>query len=627
MPPRRSLKAAAENHPMSADEVQDMDSGPPEGIAPTIPLAESIASKTEKPAKKAPKKRGRAGTTTAGSSEAPKKRGKVADTLPARDSLPERINRVINPGAPDKKATRRTSAQVTEAARIQKEFSNSLVALEEQKRVRLAEIELAQEAEEEEEARMAVSHVNDVSNMKDAMAKDPEDEDVPFFEVDDEETTVMADDHDNATVKPVKVQKSTRKKKPGRGDVQALVDAKKEEIRSKGAKTGDGPAHPKHLVGLLPDWKSKVNTPTVSRIANTPNVAFVSIASQLSDSEEPEQTPSSSRKAKSAITKLKVGKTPVKRETPTLACSLTLSSDLSFIEDGPEDVLPQFVRAQWATCVLPTLYRRLFCSDDPFTSFYKGDAFLQIVQEVLELVFPGTSYQVVRGSKLFDKASDRVGEKRGHFGSRAIKVVKAFFEQRQFSNNPEEIARYAKWAARKDGPGIWRLPSPQHIIDPKHPDYTVHHQPCLISPILTPVCFQLPVYIFESRFMVETIEPLLKSAKNSVGNFGNPQGCVALAATAVERAFRMFLTGEFIEPQGPRKLFSGDINSDAVKQYLKTIGKFSDRRWRCLLDAYGTNTEDSKGVDEVGLFDELLLENGREDLYIASSPIRDEEDS
>jgi hypothetical protein len=49
------------------------------------------------------------------------------------------------------------------------------------------------------------------------------------------------------------------------------------------------------------------------------------------------------------------------------------------------------------------------------------------------------------------------------------------FAQVQFENKPKMIAKYAKWAMRKDGPMVWQTPTPvKCIFESSNPDYIVH---------------------------------------------------------------------------------------------------------------------------------------------------------
>ena len=76
-------------------------------------------------------------------------------------SLPTRINRVINPGAPDKPGTRRTSAQVAAEKQRQVNLQCDLDALKQRQVQILAELELQLEMADEQEERDTVRKLAD----------------------------------------------------------------------------------------------------------------------------------------------------------------------------------------------------------------------------------------------------------------------------------------------------------------------------------------------------------------------------------------------------------------------------------------------------------------------------------
>jgi hypothetical protein len=57
--------------------------------------------------------------------------------------------------------------------------------------------------------------------------------------------------------------------------------------------------------------------------------------------------------------------------------------------------LPEFAAAKWRDAFLPTLYDKLFTSDQPFDAFAKGsDQFVALLQAVVEEVYPDIKYKV-----------------------------------------------------------------------------------------------------------------------------------------------------------------------------------------------------------------------------------------
>ena len=59
----------------------------------------------------------------------------------------------------------------------------------------------------------------------------------------------------------------------------------------------------------------------------------------------------------------------------------------------PVSGLPSFVRANWVSRFLPTLYHRFGSSLEPWKEFSKGEEMLLVIQEVVNAVYPGNSYR------------------------------------------------------------------------------------------------------------------------------------------------------------------------------------------------------------------------------------------
>jgi hypothetical protein len=81
----------------------------------------------------------------------PPKASKKRNVVPPRSPLPARINRVVNPGRPDAKRTKRTSAEVTAATKRKEDLRREIEEHDKRKIQALAEIELQEEMEAAEE--------------------------------------------------------------------------------------------------------------------------------------------------------------------------------------------------------------------------------------------------------------------------------------------------------------------------------------------------------------------------------------------------------------------------------------------------------------------------------------------
>jgi hypothetical protein len=85
----------------------------------------------------------------------------------------------------------------------------------------------------------------------------------------------------------------------------------------------------------------------------------------------------------------------VKLEGSTSAGSI-LSASTQDIE-----ILPEFCRATWSTRFLPTIYHRLGAAPKPWELADGEAGMVDVIQEVLDYVYPGTMYTVKHGDKIF----------------------------------------------------------------------------------------------------------------------------------------------------------------------------------------------------------------------------------
>ena len=71
--------------------------------------------------------------------------------------------------------------------------------------------------------------------------------------------------------------------------------------------------------------------------------------------------------------------------------------------------------------------------------------------------------------------NDWIIEKWSDFGIQALHLVKRHFKQAEFINNTCTIEKYAKWATREDGPGLWKVQSAENS-SPQDRDYIVRQE-------------------------------------------------------------------------------------------------------------------------------------------------------
>jgi hypothetical protein len=101
------------------------------------------------------------------------RRGGNLKQVQPRSPLPKCVNRVVNPGAPDKPSERRSSAQVAEDKRRRDELKRNLEALKQREVEIMAEMEVQQEMADEEEEQSAVKTLAEVENIEDDVQMEP----------------------------------------------------------------------------------------------------------------------------------------------------------------------------------------------------------------------------------------------------------------------------------------------------------------------------------------------------------------------------------------------------------------------------------------------------------------------
>jgi hypothetical protein len=65
------------------------------------------------------------------------------------------------------------------------------------------------------------------------------------------------------------------------------------------------------------------------------------------------------------------------------------------------ETLPEFCRATWSTRFLPTIYHCLGAAPKPWELADGEAGMVEVIQEVLDYVYPGMTYTVKHGDKIF----------------------------------------------------------------------------------------------------------------------------------------------------------------------------------------------------------------------------------
>jgi hypothetical protein len=77
------------------------------------------------------------------------------------------------------------------------------------------------------------------------------------------------------------------------------------------------------------------------------------------------------------------------------------ASSISSASTQDIETVPEFCRATWSTRFLPTIYHRLGVAPKPWELADGEAGMVEVIQEVLDYVYPGTTYTVKHGDKIF----------------------------------------------------------------------------------------------------------------------------------------------------------------------------------------------------------------------------------
>ncbi|KAF8164330.1 hypothetical protein BJ912DRAFT_1068402 [Pholiota molesta] len=262
------------------------------------------------------------------------------------------------------------------------------------------------------------------------------------------------------------------------------------------------------------------------------------------------------------------------------------------------DDLPDFMKPLWRKAFLPTLYDKFFASNEPFLQFFKGsNAFIALLQDIVDEVFPTTSYKVNMTDAVYQLAYKRVNERRSIIGSSAVEVVKQHVNS---LGGEKEAREWTRWAMRSDGPLFFKTPSPFNSpTDRNDPAYT-HPEGRLLS-----------------QFILNLAAPSLRLKQGSISENGYPRGLFALIMAALERAVQSLL-----KPLDGIKEFSNEYWGSKVNVYHSSLRTIEEARWKEIFDECGLGVAGENAEDENNQADLSLLDNTRAFLFDFASPAK-----
>ncbi|KAN0137600.1 hypothetical protein V8E53_004651 [Lactarius tabidus] len=126
----------------------------------------------------------------------------------------------------------------------------------------------------------------------------------------------------------------------------------------------------------------------------------------------------------------------------------------------------------WSKIFLPTLTHLFIISEQPFQYFKNNSPqFVSIVQEAFDATHPNISFMVTARNDIVMTSFDRLKTKCLLIASDVLKLVKTYFEDARFLDQPEEVSRHVWWALCPDGLAYHAKPAPIDVEDVRSVDY------------------------------------------------------------------------------------------------------------------------------------------------------------
>ncbi|KAJ6621445.1 hypothetical protein B0H10DRAFT_2215099 [Mycena sp. CBHHK59/15] len=613
----------------------------------------------------------------------PKRKKKAPEPMEPRD-LPAR-SRKEHPGLPDAPRAKRTHEEKQADEAKKAEASADRQCRLDEAIAALAAINAEQDEAEAAERESAIYHLDDL--LSDDMEVDElgpaDDEDKPVF-FSTQEDFDRIEQQDVYVPPQSEYEKLTRTtvprfKKPAQGETREAIEAATKVLAAGKGKENAVNAEPtvkkrgvqnsnaaaaSNNAGLSKTWtKTRVNTqaptttpesPKLGRIddddADAVRPAFAPALRMnnmvgLVASSDMDETPSRPSEAKAKLVRptanlktrsiknerqeSKIPALSVVSRTPTLVKSESFSSG-TFTPAAAVDPneMPVFVRAKWATVILPACYHAVDISEDPmvFGTMGKdleepGKEIVAFLQALLDDLFPGNMWVVQWGDAICSKAVSRIDEHRSALARASCVLVDQKYGGHDYSTplespipsarvrNIEKIAADARDALRPNGAAFYRDPTPKHACDLKP----------------TGTGYIKPTGYLETAIIVETMSQVIKghdfpivvtkTADGDVLDFSQlPKGALGMSAAAAERAYKAHVTGVRVERL---PAFSSVNYGPAVAGFITSIKQFKGSRWESIIKSCGAKITERAAAKPL---ESDSLDGLREQMYIPSSP-------
>ncbi|KII89353.1 hypothetical protein PLICRDRAFT_29641 [Plicaturopsis crispa FD-325 SS-3] len=184
------------------------------------------------------------------------------------------------------------------------------------------------------------------------------------------------------------------------------------------------------------------------------------------------------------------------------------------------------------------------------------------VQKIWDAIFPDVPHQITWTGPVLGVALQRGGyEFHGLLKDAAVAAVETHWRSDPLYSTPEERAKYVKYALGPD-----------------------EGQPATSGPKFRPLMWldaEARKGTFRSEMVLRTFAVYLNISQKSIADFGPPIGALCVSTAAVERALRVWASGQKDAVEA-KKDFSEGRWSNAALQYVSKARKLTESKWERL---------------------------------------------
>ncbi|KAF9791047.1 hypothetical protein BJ322DRAFT_1104702 [Thelephora terrestris] len=329
--------------------------------------------------------------------------------------------------------------------------------------------------------------------------------------------------------------------------------------------------------GLVDGWRSKLTS------LSTSSPTMVSPYTSFTEESQPSPSPASRVPLVTPLTIMAM-------EDPRPVYLLPRFINRQKTYPGIKD-LPSHIRMDFRNRFIRVIIRDIFNSERPWTN-----PDLETLQRVYDKVYPAYVARLRTNDAVFHPTITSIGVIRNRIGTAAVFAVQRHLANVFRQKRLQTIVARAKFVADQfksddDHPIIWR----QYVVG----DIANHHE---IGGYKT-----TRRGVFQSEPILETLLVYYSSCGimdatpvKDPGEGSRPIGALAMVAAAVERAYRLHLSGDYV---GPTESFNTEFCGPRTELFMAYISKdLAEKHWDGIYRALAVVSKrvDQEVNDQVG---------------------------